>query len=897
MVKKTKTKKKQKTESLLQTEKETLRISKEKLAAIADEWRTTFDAIKDAVSIINVEGSIIRCNRAMADLLSKPFPEIIGRKCWELMHGSTKPIPECPIVRMKKSMKRETLTLPLMGRWFEGTADPIIDKRGKLAGAVHIIVDITKSKRIEEILEKERQELKLIIDSSPIIVFYKDKEGKFIRVNKTFAEAIKMPEEEFVGKTVFDLYSAKIAQGMTNDDHEVLKSGRPKLNIIEQYESASGIRWVQTDKIPICDKNGIPVGLIGFAQDITERKQAEEALQESEEKYRNLTETLDELIYRADPETFVATYVNRAVERIYGYTVEEWLSKPTIWEDTIYPEDKGKVFAEFAEGRRKAVSGAVEYRIIRKDKSIRWVVDRFNWERNQQGDEVSLHGVMSDITDRKRAEEALRKGKEFSDGLIASMKDGFSVLDSQGVHIDVNAALCQMTGFSREELIGVGPPHPYWPPEEYKKIEEAFRKTLRGEFADFELIFMRKNGERFPAIVSPSHIKDKQGNIINYFATIKDITERRQAEEEIIRGKLLSDSIVNNIPAGIAFLDNDFILRQCNRVYADLIRKYTPYTPEQALGMSYFDYVPDSQAQVEEWFQKVRDLAQVETKYGFELTIKRDGQDEKTYWDTSVAPVLDPAGKVEGILILTQDVTEHKRLEEQVRDTHEMKIFGQLAAGVAHEVRNPLNAILALTEALFQDIGDNPEYLPYLEHIHNEVDRLSTLMKDLLEIGKPISQDSFQPETVARIVTSTIDLWGMIDLLKRHALRFISHPESEKLFVKTDIARFQQVVLNLLQNASQNSPEGSEIVIQVFEPGDKTVNVHIIDRGTGIPPDNLKHVFEPFFTTRKGGTGLGLSLVKNFVESMGGKVAIWDNDPPPGCTVELSLPIATDSES
>ena len=189
------------------------------------------------------------------------------------------------------------------------------------------------------------------------------------------------------------------------------------------------------------------------------------------------------------------------------------------------------------------------------------------------------------------------------------------------------------------------------------------------------------------------------------------------------------------------------------------------------------------------------------------------------------------------------------------------------------------------------------EYLPYLEHIRNQVDRLSILMKDLLEIGKPISQDSFQPETVAGIFTSTIDLWGIIDLSKRHVLRFISHPESEKLYVKTDIARLQQVILNLLQNASQNSPEGSEIVIQVFEPGDKTVNVHIIDRGTGIPPDNLKHVFEPFFTTRKGGTGLGLSLVKNFVESMNGKVAIWNNDPSPGCTVELSLPIATDSES
>jgi PAS domain S-box-containing protein len=110
---------------------------------------------------------------------------------------------------------------------------------------------------MEESLEKEQQELNRIIDSSPIIIFYKDKDGKFIRVNQAFAEAQKISEEKFLGKTVFDFYSAEIARGMANDDLEVLESGQPRLGIIEQYESASGNRWVQTDKVPTFDKDGV----------------------------------------------------------------------------------------------------------------------------------------------------------------------------------------------------------------------------------------------------------------------------------------------------------------------------------------------------------------------------------------------------------------------------------------------------------------------------------------------------------------------------------------------------------------------------------------------------------------------------------------------------------------
>jgi PAS domain S-box-containing protein len=143
---------------------------------------------------------------------------------------------------------------------------------------VGLWLDITDRKNAEAEREKKRRDFSLILDSAPIIIFYKDMEGRLLRVNKTFTESLKMHEDDLLGKTVFDIYSPDIAQSMTDDDLEVMSSGRPMHGIIERYESAEGVRWVQTEKVPIQDGTGNVVGLVGFAQDITERKRGEEAL-------------------------------------------------------------------------------------------------------------------------------------------------------------------------------------------------------------------------------------------------------------------------------------------------------------------------------------------------------------------------------------------------------------------------------------------------------------------------------------------------------------------------------------------------------------------------------------------------------------------------------------------
>ncbi len=238
---------------------------------------------------------------------------------------------------------------------------------------------------------------------------------------------------------------------------------------------------------------------------------------------------------------------------------------------------------------------------------------------------------------------------------------------------------------------------------------------------------------------------------------------------------------------------------------------------------------------------------------------------------------------------------ERMEMESKLRYLDKMKLLGQLAAGVAHEVRNPLNAILAIAEALFQDIkdiGENPEYYkPFLNHIRSQVDRLSNLMADLLDLGKPIKQENFQKEYLPEICLATIDLWKQTPLSKDFKIIFVQPEDTENLYLMADSSRLQQVFLNVLENACHHSPEGTDIQLVILNPKGGFVKIQVIDQGTGVAPENLTKVFEPFFTSRKKGTGLGLAIVKHIVQSHGGEIAIWNNTPSPGCTIEITLPL------
>jgi len=241
-----------------------------------------------------------------------------------------------------------------------------------------------------------------------------------------------------------------------------------------------------------------------------------------------------------------------------------------------------------------------------------------------------------------------------------------------------------------------------------------------------------------------------------------------------------------------------------------------------------------------------------------------------------------------------QDITEYKELERQLFEAKKLESIGQLVSGVAHEVRNPLNAILAVTEALFREqaLAENPEFEPYLQHIRSQVTRLAHLMNDLLDLGKPIPAASLQVLPLQELCREVAASWQVSSDQLARSVMVETRPGTEP-FVLADGIKLQQALINLLDNAAQNSPQDSAILLTlVVSSASRQACIRIIDAGTGIPDDLIERVFEPFYSNRRGGTGLGLALVKHYLEGMGGSVAIRNNTDRPGCTAEICIPLA-----
>jgi len=385
-----------------------------------------------------------------------------------------------------------------------------------------IAKDITERKKAEESLRQAAEEWKETFDSIADLVFIQDKDLRFVKVNKAVCDTLKVTLEDLIGKRCYEVLHKTDKPWPDCPAVKSLKDKRPYA--AEVYDRNIGIPLLISTS-PLFNEKGELIGIVHIAKDITERKKAEEILAESEAKYRNLTEGLEQLVYSADPKTLVASFVNSAVKNIYGYTREEWLMNPKLWEDTIHPDDKEGMLARFGELQKQAKNDIVQYRIITKDKKIKFVEDHVSWVKDPDGRIVSLTGVMYDISERKEMEETLEKSELLFRATVKSLPLMVFMLDRQGLFTLSEGQGLEFLNIFPGEVLGRSVYEVFSKkPEILSIIKDAFSKKANSIIAKIDDAY-------FSVRCSP--ILGPDGQLEGIIGVSIDITKRRKAEQAL----------------------------------------------------------------------------------------------------------------------------------------------------------------------------------------------------------------------------------------------------------------------------------------------------------------------------------------------------------------------------
>jgi PAS domain S-box-containing protein len=612
-------------------------------------YRLLIDKAAEAIAVVQ-DGKIKFANPKFIELTRYTIEELTSIALTQIVHPDDQgKVVDFHDQGLKGETLPETYTFRIIDKggnikWLERNVASITwDGR---PAALVFDTDITKRKTLEERFEKERQEFGLIVDASPIIIFYKDKDGKIVRANRTFAEALGIPEEKFVGKTVFDFYSTEIAQTMTDDDREVIKSGQPKLNIIEKYESASGIRWVRTDKVPIVDRNGVIAGLIGFAQDITEWQKAAQGLSESEAKYRDLAESITDPFFAMD-ENLTYTYWNKASEELTGVAAKDALGK-SIYD--IFPDD---------ESTRRAVS---VYRRALATKEPQHFLNERSLDGRDYVFEISAYPTkgglcvyVKDITERRKLEMALVESEQYYRHIFDNAPFGIGFASIDGKIINFNKAMEAITGYPAEELSMVNLADTY--------VDKADRDVLLRELSrnrgvtDYPVQLKRKDGTPYDALLTIrlATIGDKE-----FVQTIcHDITERKRAEESLRESEERYRSLVELSPEAI------FVASEGKHVFINSagLKLFGASSPDQIIGKPIIEFIhPDYREIVADRMQKAVQTGiappAVEEKF-----LRLDGTEIDV--EVRAAPLIYQ-GKP-AMQAVVRDISERKMAEEALR--------------------------------------------------------------------------------------------------------------------------------------------------------------------------------------------------------------------------------------
>jgi len=651
-------------------------------------------------------------------------------------------------------------------------------------------------------------------------------------------------------------------------------------------------RWVLAKGQTANEPNARNARRMGLVMDISERKQAEEALRESEARFRTMANTAPVMIWMSGTDK-LCTFFNKGWLDFTGRGLEQEIGNG--WTEGVHQEDFDRCLEVYHDAFDARQEFTMEYRLRRHDGEYCWVLDHGVPRFESDGKFLGYIGTAADITELKRGEEKFRLAVEGSPSAIV-------MVNEQGRIVLVNMQAEKLFGYSRDEMSAQ--PVEMLVPERLRSEHKSFHAGFftapqaRPMGAGRDVYARRKDGSEVLVEVGLNPIHTQEGTFI--LTSIVDISARKQAEEALERERRFLRQVIDTAPNFIFAKDREGRFTLANQTVADAYGT----TVENLIGKTDADFNPNRE-EVESFRRMDREVIDaLQERFIAEERIT-DAQGRVHWLQTVKRPIIESDGSAKQVLGASTDITRRKETEIELREqraeiAHVARIstMGELTASLAHELNQPLTAILSNAQAALRFMSNKPADLEEVREI------LQDIVKDNSRAGEVIrriralvkkEELEFTPLDLASLIRDVVTLVHSDAILQNVHIAF--ELDGNLPPVRGDKVQLQQVVLNLLLNAfdaMKDCPTNQRAVkLQAERHGAGLIQAAVSDRGTGLSGDKLDKVFQPFYTTKGEGLGMGLSICRSIIEAHGGR--LWaENNAGRGATFYFTVPVAAE---
>ncbi|MBI9044607.1 MAG: PAS domain S-box protein [Anaerolineaceae bacterium] len=747
--------------------------------------------------------------------------------------------------------------------WCEWSDSSLHDKNGKITRVLSIVKEITDKVEAENQLLESEEKYRAFIEGPNQPIFTVNHEGRFEFINQFGARQLGHLPEEIVGKHMLDLFPKEYADNQVAFIQSVILSNQP-MKVESPSMVAGEIRWYEASLTPLVNLENEIKSVLCILVDITDRKKAQIAFEESQTRFNLFMDSSPLNAYIKDTDLRYI-YANKALLESYALKSDQYIS--TQFSDH-FDADTAQMI-DLAD--RQIINGDktfvdIEYKGIRQGQEV-WLRDiKFPIKDGERV--LGVGGLALDITDQIIAQQQLKESEERYRMLFEDSINTKTIIDLKGNYLEVNDAFCHFMEISREDLLGKNVSD-FFPENDDNILGD--HQPLWKTGGSLETSYQINDKAKFLYLTMTPGVWHDQEVV---FGVGVDITKRKEDEqakkESEERFRLAMEATREglwdwHVPSG--------------NVY------YSPAW-EEILGLSFVN--PEFSI----WEERIHPDDKDQTLITLQNHLSGDSEhwecehrlklDDGTYkWVLGTGRVVrrDEKGQPIQMIGTLQDIDNRKKIEETLLASEKMAGVGMLAAGVAHEINSPLQVITGLSRRMLRKLDkkdlDIPRMKHDLENLEKNSWRVANIVRSLLSYSH-ISLDMVQKNNLNEIIKDTL-------VLTEHQFSSWSNIQ-----LKTDLQEnlpdltcernsLIQVLINLINNGRDAMPKGGEICLRTrFDVDEKVFLLEVSDTGEGIVDKDIKHIFDPFFTTKKlgEGTGIGLSISKEIVESHGGTIGV-----------------------